>query len=174
MKFSHMLIAISLAAAAVVLPRAGFATTFGECNSAEPVFFDGNIVEAAIATPELSTLVTAVTAAGLGDALAEAEDITVYAPTNDAFAAIPEDVLNAALADTEILSAILLYHVVPAINDPRKYIPAVRVDTLLDQPVFIHRKDAEQRVNNAAVSCNAVRTSNGIVWLIDSVLMPQF
>jgi uncharacterized surface protein with fasciclin (FAS1) repeats len=131
-------------------------------------------VEAAIATPELSTLVTAVVAAGLGDALAEADGITVYAPTDDAFGNVPADILQAALGDTDLLTGILLYHVVPAMNDPRKYIPSVRVNTLAGQSVFIHRKDGEQRVNDAAVNCSGVRTDNGMVWLIDSVLMPQF
>lgn len=172
MKLTHTLAAIALTTAAL-LPQTSAATTFAECNSADIVFFDGNIVEAAIATPELSTLVTAVTAAGLGDALAAADGITVFAPTDDAFGKLPTDVLNAALADTDLLTGILLYHVTDRMVDPRKYIPAVRFNTLADQAVFVHRKDGEQRVNNSVVTCSGVRTSNGMVWLIDSVLMPQ-
>ena len=172
MKLIHAFAALALAAT-TLLPQNSQAITFAECNSTDIVFFDGNIVEAAIATPQLSTLVTAVVAAGLGDALAAAEGITVFAPTDDAFADVPADVLNAALADTDLLTAILLYHVAPNMVDPRKYIPTVRINTLLDQSLFIHRKDGEQRVNNSAINCAGVRTSNGMVWLIDSVLMPQ-
>ena len=71
----------------------------GACLSTDIVQFDGTVVDAALATPELSTLVDAVVAAGLVDALNDAENITVYAPTNDAFAAIPGEVADAILAD---------------------------------------------------------------------------
>jgi len=172
MKLTHTLAAIALATASL-MPLEGKATNFAECNSTDIVIFDGNIVEAAIATPELSTLVTAVTAAGLADALAEAEGITVFAPTDDAFGMLPADILNAALADTDLLTAILLFHVSPSMIDPRKYVTAVRISTLLGQSLFVHRKDAEQRVMDSAVNCMGVRTDNGMVWLIDSVLVPQ-
>ena len=172
MKLTHAFAAIALTAAAM-LPNTSSATTFAECNSADIIFFDGNIVEAAIATPQLSTLVTAVTAAGLGDALAEAEGVSVFAPTDEAFGKLPADWLNAALADTDLLTAILLYHVAPSMVDPRKWIPTIRVNTLLDQSVFIHRKGGEQRINDSVVDCTGVRTSNGMVWFIDKVLVPQ-
>merc|ERR1712198_727999 len=72
-----------------------------------------NIAELAIATPQLSTLLAAVKAAGLVDALASAGPFTVFAPTNEAFAKVPKDTLNSLLADKDALTAVLLRHVVP-------------------------------------------------------------
>lgn len=150
------------------------ANTLAECVSTEITRFDGTVVDAALATPELSTLVDAVVAAGLVDALNDAEDITVYAPTNDAFAAIPGDIAGAILADVDVLTAVLTYHVTPSVQYPRRFVTAVRRDTLLGQKVFYHRSGSEALVNNSAINCGGIRTSNGIVWLIDSVLLPTF
>merc|ERR1711872_840325 len=78
-----------------------------------PVAPSKNIAELAIATPQLSTLLAAVKAAGLVDTLAGEGPFTVFAPTNDAFAKIPEETLNGLLADKDALTAVLLRHVVP-------------------------------------------------------------
>lgn len=149
-------------------------TSLAACTSTAITNFDGTVVDAALATPELSTLVDAVVAADLVDALNDAEDITVYAPTNAAFAALPPDLLNAALADTDLLTGLLTYHVTQGSEDPRRYVTPIRRDTLAGQKVFYHRFDGEARVNHAAINCAGVQTSNGIVWLVDSVLLPQF
>jgi uncharacterized surface protein with fasciclin (FAS1) repeats len=148
------------------------AASMGECLSTDFVDFDGSIVDAAIATPELSTLVDAVVAAGLDDALATTENITVYAPTNDAFAALPGGLLEDALENVDLLTAVLTYHVTPSINDPRRFTNAFRRETLQGGSVFYHRKGGEARVNGAAVNCQGVRTDNGTVWIIDKVLLP--
>jgi uncharacterized surface protein with fasciclin (FAS1) repeats len=149
-------------------------TDFAECVGTPIAKFNGTIVDAAVATPELSTLVDAVLAAGLGDALATAENITVYAPTNAAFAKIPGDITAAILADVDVLTAVLTYHVSPGIQDPRQFVPPVRRTTLSGQSVYYARIGNEARVNNAAVNCQGVQASNGRVWFIDSVLMPSF
>merc|ERR1712151_1283040 len=70
------------------------------------------IVDIAVANDDFTTLVTAVQAAGLGEALSSAGPFTVFAPTNEAFAALPEGVLESLLGDTDALSEILRYHVV--------------------------------------------------------------
>lgn len=147
---------------------------FAACNSTPRVFFDGTVVDAAVATPELSTLVDAVTAAGLADALATTEDITVYAPTNDAFAALPPGMLDAILADPDVLTSVLTYHVSTGRRDPRIHFTSVLRNTLQGQKVSYAFVDGHTRVNGAGVSCQGVSTSNGIVWVIDSVLLPQF
>ena len=72
-----------------------------------------NIAELAIATPQLSTLLAAVQAAGLVETLSGSGPFTVFAPTNDAFAKIPKETLDGLLADKEALTAVLLRHVVP-------------------------------------------------------------
>ena len=151
------------------------AQSLAECLSTDIVDFDGSVVDAAIATPELSTLVDAVVAAGLDEALATTEDITVYAPTNDAFAALPGDVLGAIVGDEALLTAVLTYHVTPGEQDPRRYTTAVRRNTLLKgQKVYYSRFGGAARVNQSAIACQGVQTDNGVVWVIDSVLIPQF
>ena len=149
-------------------------TDFAECVSTPIVRFDGNIVDAALATPELSTLVDAVLAAGLDDALANAEDITVFAPTNDAFAAMPADVTGAILADPGLLTTVLTYHVSQGAQDPRRFATPVQRKTLAGSVVYLSRNGGEPRVNTAKVQCQGVRADNGLVWFIDSVLQPGF
>jgi uncharacterized surface protein with fasciclin (FAS1) repeats len=172
MKFKKTIATVVLSILSIGANTAA-ATPYAECVSAPYARFDGTVVDAAIATPELSTLVTAVTAAGLGDLLATAENITVYAPTNAAFEEIPEMILNDILADVDTLTNILAYHVTPGRHDPRKFFTPSRRDTLAGQPVFYHRYNGETRVNNAVLSCTGVYVTNGIVYFIDSVLMPE-
>ncbi len=148
------------------------AQSMPECLSTEIVEFDGTITEAAIATPELSTLVDAVLAAGLDDDLATAEGITVLAPTNAAFDALPGGLLEDVVDDVDLLTAVLLYHVTPNTTDPRRFTNAFRRDTLLGGSIFYHRRDNATRVNDAAIDCQGVQASNGFVWIIDKVLLP--
>ncbi len=165
-----------LASTALALGLSGGAnamTSFPACVATDNVHFEGSVVDAALNTPELSTLVDAVSAAGLVDALATAENITVYAPTNDAFAALPAPLLDAILADIDMLTAVLTYHVTPQIADPRKYFTVSRRPTLLEgQNVYYAWSNGAVRVNNAAVTCQGVSTDNGDVYIIDSVLLP--
>ncbi|MEH6592080.1 MAG: fasciclin domain-containing protein [Halioglobus sp.] len=172
MQLKKMVLAAT-AALTLSYGAASQAETFAECVSTDLVKFDGTIVDAALATPELSTLVDAVVAAGLVDTLATAENITVYAPTNDAFGNVPGGILNAVLGDPALLTAVLTYHVSPGKEDPRKYIKGERAPTLAGPSVFFHRIGGQARVNGAAVSCQGVQTSNGTVWVIDSVLIPR-
>ena len=169
----------SLSAALVMAASATFGTQaqangFAACLQSAPVTFDGTIVDAAVATPALSTLVDLVTAAGLAETLATTEDITVYAPTNDAFAAIPEPVLNAIGGDVDLLTSVLTYHVSPGLRDPRFHFTAVERPTLQGANVYFDFNNGRVRVNQSEVSCTGVRTDNGLVWIIDSVLLPQF
>lgn len=149
------------------------ATPFPECVSTPAVVVDGTVVDAALATPELSTLVTAVTAAGLGDLLATSQGIRVFAPTNAAFAKIPEGLLTALLADVDALTAVLAYHVTTAKADPRRFLEPRRVGSLAGQSLFYHWMGREPKINSATLSCTPVHTSNGIVYIVDSVLMPH-
>jgi uncharacterized surface protein with fasciclin (FAS1) repeats len=134
-----------------------------------------NIVELAAATPQLSTLVTAVQAAGLMDTLSGAGNFTVFAPTNDAFAALPHGVLEGLLADIPALTNILTYHV------SGDYYPASallgqrgRVPTVQGQFLSINARGAGVHINGStAVTTPDVFASNGVVHLIDSVLLPH-
>jgi len=147
------------------------------CASTPAVDFPGTIVDAALATPALKSLADAVVAANLAGTLSGPGPFTVYAPTNDAFAKIPPSVLAALTADVNLLTAVLTYHVTPGIGrlvDPRlQFGTPKEVNTVQGQTVFYNRGKGPQ-VNQSNVACQPVRTRNGTVWIIDSVLLPQF
>ncbi|GIU86242.1 MAG: hypothetical protein KatS3mg009_0757 [Acidimicrobiia bacterium] len=145
--------------------------TSGEAGS-------GTIVDVAAATPDLSTLVTAVQTAGLTETLSGEGPFTVFAPTNEAFAAIPADKLDAILADTELLTQILTYHVVSgeypasAVADLPDVATGAAVPTVEGQDVTIVAGADGVRVNEANVVQPDVEASNGVVHVIDAVLLP--
>ena len=174
MTLKKTILASTTALACTLGAAAHAQTSFVDCVATPIANFDGNIVDAAVATPELSTLVDAILAAGLEDALASAENITVYAPTNDAFAAIPMDITTAILEDVDVLTAVLTYHVTPGAQDPRKFVPPVKRETLLGEYVYFSYNGGEPQVNNSTVNCAGVRASNGLIWFVDSVLQPGF
>lgn len=144
------------------------------CASTPAVKFPGTIVDAALATPDLKALADAVVAANLAGVLSGPGPFTVYAPTNAAFAKIPPSVLSAITSDVSLLTAVLTYHVTPGKADPRFVFNTPKeAPTVQGQTVFFSR-DKGPQVNQSNVACQAVRTTNGVVWLIDSVLLPQF
>ncbi|MEV0644935.1 fasciclin domain-containing protein [Phytomonospora sp. NPDC050363] len=126
---------------------------------------------AAAGNPLLSTLVTAVGEADLGDSLNTAPAITVFAPVNSAFEKIPEEDLNALLADKETLTSVLTYHVIGERVAPDAL--AGSHETLQGESVEVTGSGEAYTVNgDAMVVCGNVQTSNGTVYLIDTVLMP--
>ena len=136
------------------------------------------VATAASANPALSTLVQAVTAANLGDTLNSAQDITVLAPANPAFQAIPADTLNAVLADKQKLTTILTHHVIQGRLTPDQL--AGEHTTLAGDKVTIAGSGenftiaAEGTVTGmqASVICGNVQTANATVYIIDQVLKP--
>ena len=154
---------------------------FGDGCAAVPASgagsFDGMAAEpvatAASANPVLSTLVTAITEAGLVDTLNSAEDITVFAPSNDAFEAMDQDVFKKAMADPKgLLATVLTYHVVPGKLTPQNL--AGTHKTLQGGELTVEG-DGEDFVvdTNAKVICGNVQTANATVYIIDQVLMPK-
>jgi uncharacterized surface protein with fasciclin (FAS1) repeats len=156
------------------------ANTFGPGCSAIPAdgagSFNGMATEpvatAASANPLLKTLVTAVGEAGLVDTLNSAEAITVFAPTDDAFAKIPAADLEAVLADKELLTKILTHHVVAGQLGPDEI--AGELETLAGDTVTVEGSGEEFTVGDeeAAVLCGNIPTANATVYVIDTVLMP--
>ena len=156
------------------------AQTFGDGCAAVPTEGDGSfngmatepVATAASANPLLKTLVAAVTKDGLVDTLNSAEGITVFAPTDDAFAKIPKKDLDAVLADKATLTKILTYHVVPGQLTPEQL--AGTHKTLEGEKLTIKGsgEDFTAGAGNAAVICGNVRTANATVYVIDSVMMP--
>jgi len=130
------------------------------------------VANAAASNPLLSTLATAVTEADLVDALNSAEDITVFAPTNDAFAAIPKKDLNAVLADKKLLTQILTHHVVTEEVEPDELNGTF--ETLNGDKLKVTGSGEEFSVGDekAAVLCGNIDTANAKVYVIDTVLMP--
>ena len=130
------------------------------------------VATAASNNPVLSTLVTAVKAAGLVDTLNSAPAITVFAPTNDAFAKIPADTLNKVLADKETLTKILTNHVVAGKIAPDKI--AGDHKTLAGTTLTVKGSGEMFTVGkeNANIVCGNVTTANATVYIVDSVLMP--
>ncbi|MEV2279048.1 fasciclin domain-containing protein [Nocardiopsis sp. NPDC049922] len=130
------------------------------------------VATAASNNPVLSTLVTAVGEADLVDTLNSAEDITVFAPTNEAFAAIPEEDLNALLADQEQLTEVLTYHVVEGRQSPAD-LENGAFTSLQGGEVTAEGSGEDFTVNgDARVVCGDVQTANATVYIVDTVLMP--
>ncbi len=129
---------------------------------------------AASNNPELSTLVTAVTEAGLVDTLNGDGPFTIFAPANAAFAKIPEADLNAVLADKDQLTSILTYHVVAGEKMSSKdLIEAGSVETVQGGEVTITEEGGKLKINGTATGvCIDVPTANATVHIIDEVLMP--
>ncbi|MEU1276790.1 fasciclin domain-containing protein [Streptomyces sp. NPDC005805] len=138
--------------------------------------FDGMaqdpVATAASNNPALSTLVTAVQKAGLVDTLNNAQNITVFAPTNDAFAKIPKAELDKVLADKEMLTNILTYHVVGEKLAPEQLENGTH-DTLQKSTLTTKGSGEDYTVNDSSkVVCGNVPTANATVHIVDTVLMP--
>ncbi|SDN09980.1 fasciclin domain-containing protein [Streptomyces wuyuanensis] len=139
--------------------------------------FDGMakdpVATAASNNPALSTLVAAVKKAGLVDTLNNAENITVFAPTNDAFAKIPKADLDKVLADKQMLTEILTYHVVGERLTPQQ-LGTGTYDTLQKSALTTRGSGQSYTVNdNSKVVCGNVPTANATVYIVDTVLMPK-
>ena len=144
----------------------------GEAGSFDAMAKDP-VATAASTNPLLSTLVTAVDAAGLVDTLNSAEALTVFAPANSAFEAIPKETLDTLLADpTGDLATILQVHVVEGKMSAEDLIDAGTVTSLEGTELKISAEDDTMMVNDASVVCGNVQTANATVFIIDSVLMP--
>ena len=141
----------------------------------------GTIVDIAVGNPDFSTLVTAVTEAGLVDVLADPDaHWTVFAPTNAAFEALPEGVLDMVLADKELLTRILTYHVVEGAitSDQLSSMMAPTMEMaslggdLLGGELDIQVADSGVTVNGANVVAADIIASNGVIHVVDAVLLP--
>lgn len=130
------------------------------------------VATAASQNPALSTLVAAVTKAGLVDTLNNAQAITVFAPTNDAFAKIPADTLAKVLADKQALTNILTYHVVQQRQGPTD-LDSATLTTLQGGAIRTAKSGDTYTADDARVVCGNVQTRNATVYLIDTVLMPK-
>ncbi len=139
-----------------------------------------DIVDIAASNPDFSTLVTAVQAAGLVETLKGPGPFTVFAPTNDAFAALPAGTVESLLLpeNKDKLTAILTYHVVPGqITSDQVIGQRQDVATVQGQTVHVNgmvgKYGSGVRVNNANVTAADIMATNGVIHVIDKVLLPK-
>ena len=132
-----------------------------------------DIVETALAANSFSKLATALGAAGLIETLKSEGPFTVFAPTDAAFARVPQQTMDDLLQpeNKKRLAAILTYHVVPGKVSSREVIAMNSATTLQGQKLNISRQD-ELKINEARVIVTDVQATNGVIHVIDSVLMP--
>ena len=149
---------------------ADVATTEAEAAEAAEV---GTIVDVAVAAGTFDTLVAAVSAAGLAETLSGEGPFTVFAPTDEAFAALPAGLVDALLLpeNKDALVAVLTYHVLGA-EVPSSDVATGSVETLQGEEIELVASDDGVTVNGANVIAVDVEASNGVIHVIDSVLVP--
>jgi len=154
-----------LALAALVLPvAAGTATARGKGEK--------NIVQTAVAAGKFKTLTKLVTRAGLAKTLQKSGPYTVFAPTDAAFAKVPKKTLAALLRDKAKLRAVLLYHVVAGKVTASQVVKLRSVKTLNGQRIRIRVAGGHVFVNAAKVTTADVMASNGVIHVVNRVLIP--
>jgi uncharacterized surface protein with fasciclin (FAS1) repeats len=155
---------VSLPAAAVAQEAQGYA--------AGPEA-KGDIIETAKAAGSFTTLATAIDAAGLTETLKGKGPFTVFAPTDEAFAKLPKGTLDALLKDKQELTAILTYHVVPGRVTAEEVVKLDSAKTVNGKELMIMTKGSTVMVGNATVIQADVPAANGVIHVIDTVLLPE-
>jgi uncharacterized surface protein with fasciclin (FAS1) repeats len=131
-----------------------------------------DIVDTAVAAGQFDTLVKAVKAAGLVDTLKGNGPFTVFAPTDAAFAKLPAGTVESLLKDQDKLAKILTYHVVPG-KVMSSEVTTGAVPTVQGQPLNVVVERGRVKVNEAQVVKADVLASNGVIHVIDTVVLPQ-
>jgi uncharacterized surface protein with fasciclin (FAS1) repeats len=131
-----------------------------------------DIVATAIGAGQFNTLVAAVQAAGLVTALQGKGPLTVFAPTDAAFAALPPGTVEGLLKDPKALGDILLYHVLSGAVKAESVKDGLSVKTLQGSPVTFSVKDGKPMINGANIVATDVMASNGVIHVIDQVILP--
>ena len=130
-----------------------------------------NIVETAVGAGTFNTLVAAVTAAGLADTLSGEGPFTVFAPTDEAFAALPAGTVEGLLADIPALTKVLTYHVVAGKVMAADVVTLTSATTLEGSNVTIDASNGV-KVNGANVVATDFECDNGVIHVVDAVLLP--
>jgi uncharacterized surface protein with fasciclin (FAS1) repeats len=154
--------------------RRTFIASAAAMTFATSAFADGHsmdIVDTAVSAGSFTTLVAAVQAAGLVDTLKGEGPFTVFAPTDEAFAALPEGTVEALLADPEALAAILTYHVVAGKVMSTDLSDGMMAATVNGADITIGTMSGVS-VNGANVLTADIEASNGVIHVIDAVILP--
>ena len=158
---------VGVVAVAVLLGEFGLVQTNRADESAKK-----DIVDVAVEAGSFKTLAKALEAAGLVETLKCKGPFTVFAPTDEAFAKLPKGTLEALLKDKAKLTAVLTYHVVAGEYPANKVVASKSLKTVQGAPIKISVGDDGVRVNQAKVLKTDIRASNGIIHVIDAVILP--
>jgi uncharacterized surface protein with fasciclin (FAS1) repeats len=160
------------------------AGSFGAALVASPAAAQGStstskqtIYKIASTNDDFSTLATAVKAAGLKKALSGKDKLTVFAPTDDAFAQVPSDALDSLLADKDALSGLLTYHVISGKVPSSKLMPTQTVASLNGEEFTINVSDGAATIvdgagNTINITTTDIKAKNGVIHVIDAVMSP--
>lgn len=151
-----------------------FVTSAFTVNKNTTIYADNDIVDLAVQTDFLSTLVAAVQAGDLVDVLKGDGPFTVFAPTNEAFAKLPAGTVENLLKpeNKAQLVAVLTYHVVPGKVYSKDLKDGMKAKTAQGSEITITLKDGKAMVNNATVTTADIEATNGVVHVIDTVILP--
>ena len=138
----------------------------------EPAQEEMNIVETAVDAESFETLVLALQSTGLDETLSGEGPFTVFAPTDEAFEALPEGTLEDLLEDEEALTEVLTYHVVAGEYMSSDITDMTSAETVQGEEIAIEVSDGSVMVNDANVIQADIETSNGVIHVIDKVIMP--
>jgi uncharacterized surface protein with fasciclin (FAS1) repeats len=159
------------ASTGVVVVILTLAVTFGFART-EPAQMPSNIVDTAIAAGNFNTLVKALTEAGLVETLKGEGPFTVFAPNDEAFAKLPQGSLDALLKDKKKLKSVLTYHVVQGKMPASKVAKQKSIKSLNGKPLAIHAAGDKVMVEGAQVVKTDIECSNGVIHVINTVMMP--
>jgi uncharacterized surface protein with fasciclin (FAS1) repeats len=132
-----------------------------------------DIVDTAVSAGSFTTLATALEAAGLVDTLKGNGPFTVFAPTDDAFAKLPAGTVESLLKDIPALTAILTYHVVPGKVQAAQVVTMSSADTVNGESLPVSVMNGRVKIGTATVTATDIMATNGVIHVIDSVLLPQ-
>ena len=160
---------VSAAVMAVAAAPAGARTDLSAASSGA----EKNIVQTAVASGKFKTLASLLKKAGLAGTLQGKGPFTVFAPTDAAFAKVPDATLEALGKDKAKLRSVLLYHVAKGKLTAAKVVKRESVKTLNGQRVKIRARDGKVFVGGARVTTADVAASNGVIHIINKVLFPR-
>jgi uncharacterized surface protein with fasciclin (FAS1) repeats len=176
MKFAKLVRtpALTLFIAAVVALVAVSVSNAGNYKSSSyhSASYQKDIVDTAVSAGSFNTLVTAVQTAGLVDTLKGDGPFTVFAPTDAAFAKLPEGTLEALLKDKDKLTAILTYHVVPGKVMAADVVSMKMAKTVNGESLSIRADNGDVMIDNAKVIKTDIQARNGVIHVIDTVVIP--
>ena len=171
---NRTIVAGAIALAALAIPAVASAQHAGGHSSSAASAPKQNIVEVAVAAGSFNTLVAAVKAAGLVETLSGPGPFTVFAPSDAAFAKVPKATLDGLLADQAALRSVLTFHVIPGRVGAADIVRSngAKPKTVNGQPLDIVVRDGKVYVNGAQVVTADIPASNGVIHVIDTVLLP--